>query len=130
MNAAQVVEQLWSRMQARDWAAVGALLAEDVIVEWPASAERIRGRKNYLAVNSEYPEGWSVHIMRIVPGSDGEQVVTEVDVPQEGVGLFRAVSFWTVRDGLIVSGREYWSTPGADPSPEWRAPYVERIPVA
>jgi ketosteroid isomerase-like protein len=129
MNAAQVVEQLWTRMQARDWTGVGALLAEDVVIDWPVSAERIRGRKNFVAVNSEYPQGWSIHILRIVAGADGEQVVSEVDVPQEGVGLFRAVSFWTVREGLIVSGREYWTVPGADPVPAWRTPYVERIPA-
>lgn len=130
MNAAQVVEQLWSRMQARDWTGVGALVAEDVTVEWPASAERISGRKNYLAVNSEYPDGWSIRILRIVAGEDGEQVVSEVEVPHEGVGVFRAVSFWTVRGGLIVDGREYWTSPGGDPIPDWRLPYVERIPVS
>lgn len=112
-------------MEARDWAGVAALMAEDAVVEWPVSAERIVGRKNYLAVNSEYPEGWSIRLLRVV--ADGEQAVSEVEVPQEGVGLFRVVSFWTVRDGRITSGREYWSGPGAEPVPDWRLPYVERI---
>lgn len=39
--------------------------------------------------------------------------------------VFRAASFWTVRDGLIVRGREYWTSLGADPRPEWRVPFVE-----
>jgi ketosteroid isomerase-like protein len=130
MDSAQVIEQLWSRMQARDWAGVSALLAEDVVVEWPVSAERIVGRENYLSVNSEYPDGWSIRTLRILAGADGEQVVSEVEVPQEGVGVFRAVSFWTVREGLVTAGREYWTSPGLDPSPSWRAPYVERIPAA
>jgi hypothetical protein len=43
------------------------------------------------------------------------------------MGVFRVASFWTVRDGAIVAGREYWTGVGADPSPEWRAAYVERI---
>jgi hypothetical protein len=30
-------------------------------------------------------------------------------------------------DGLITGGRAYWTEPGADPSPERRAAYVERI---
>ena len=128
MDAAQIIEALWTRMEARDWAGVGALLAEDAVVEWPVSAERIVGRENYVAVNREYPEGWSIRILRIVGA--GDQAVSEVEVPQEGVGIFRAVSFWTLRDGLITSGREYWTSPGADPAPGWRAPYVEYLPAA
>ncbi|WP_406503289.1 hypothetical protein [Streptomyces sp. NBC_01602] len=29
------------------------MVAEDVVVEWPVSAERIVGNKNFVAVNSE-----------------------------------------------------------------------------
>ncbi|WP_432264009.1 hypothetical protein [Streptomyces griseoflavus] len=53
-------------MQARDGEGLGALLADDLVVEWPVSGERIVG------VNAEYPEGWSVHVLRIV--ADGETV--------------------------------------------------------
>ena len=87
--------------------------------------ERIVGRANFLAVNREYPQGWSVQVLRVV--ADGDQVVSEVDVPHVDLGEFRAVSFWTVRDGRVVAGREYWTSPGADPRPEWRARYVEPI---
>jgi ketosteroid isomerase-like protein len=53
--------------------------------------------------------------------------VSEVDVPHECVGVFRAASFWTVRNGLITSGREYWIGVGADEAPAWRAGYAERM---
>lgn len=122
--ARDVVAQLWARMQERDWSGVGALLSPDVVVEWPVSRERMRGRENYVAVQSEYPEGWSINVLRIVAG--GDEVASEVEVPMEGVGVFRVVSFWRLREGLIVSGTEYWSGPDADPSPEWRAPFAER----
>ncbi|MCL2555185.1 MAG: nuclear transport factor 2 family protein [Actinomycetia bacterium] len=125
MDAAEIVRRLWARMEDRDWAGVGALLAEDAVVEWPVSAERIVGRENYVRVNAEYPEGWSIRVLRIV--ADGDQVVSEVEVPHATMGVHRAVSFWTVRDGRIVAGREYWSEVGADPAPEWRAGFVERI---
>ncbi|MGW9168326.1 nuclear transport factor 2 family protein [Agromyces sp. NPDC055658] len=122
---ANVIRALWTRMQARDWAGVRALLADELVVEWFASLERIVGPENFVAVNAEYPEGWSIRIISIV--ADGDRVVSEVEVPHEGVGVFRAASFWRVREGLIVEGREYWTTRGGDAAPEWRRHLVEPI---
>lgn len=125
MEPTEIVRGLWDRMQARDWTGVGDLLAEDVVVEWPVSGERIVGRRNYVAINAEYPEGWSIRVLRVI--ASGEEVVSEVEVPHETMGVHRVASFWTVRDGKITHGREYWSELGSDPSPEWRAAYVQRI---
>jgi ketosteroid isomerase-like protein len=124
MDAATVVRQLWTRTQARDWAGVGELVAEDAIIEWPVSAERIVGRANYVAVNSTYPEGWEIRVLRII--GSGDEAVSEVEVPHETMGVFRAVSLWTVKDGQIVRGTEYWTSPGSDPAQPGRAAYVER----
>jgi ketosteroid isomerase-like protein len=125
MEPARVIEELWSRTQARDWAGVGELVAEDAVVDWPVSAERIAGRENYVAVNREYPEGWQIRVLRIV--ASGDQVVSEVEVPHEEMGVFRAASFWTVTDGLIRRGTEYWTSVGADEIPEWRRQYVQEM---
>ena len=125
MEPARVIEELWSRTQARDWAGVGELVAEDAVVEWPPSAERIIGRENYVAVNRQYPEGWEIRVLRIVAA--GDQVVSEVEVPHQEMGVFRAASFWTVTDGLITRGTEYWTSLGADEIPDWRRPYVEQM---
>ncbi|MFB7896896.1 nuclear transport factor 2 family protein [Streptomyces xiamenensis] len=125
MEPSRTVRLLWDRMQDRDWSGVGALLAPDAIVEWPASGERIVGRENYVRVNAEYPEGWSIHVLRVV--ASGSEVVSEVEVPHGAMGVHRAVSFWTVENGVITGGREYWTELGADRAPAWRAPYTERI---
>ncbi|MDI9883448.1 nuclear transport factor 2 family protein [Streptomyces sp. HNM0645] len=125
MEPSKVVHGLWERMQARDWAGVGELLAPDVVVEWPVSGERIVGRENYVRVNAEYPEGWSIRVLRIVAA--GGEVVSEVEVPHRTTGVHRVASFWTVHSGRIVAGREYWSELGSDPSPEWRSGLVERL---
>ncbi|MFD7512980.1 nuclear transport factor 2 family protein [Streptomyces sp. NPDC059853] len=123
MKPVETVRALWERTQQRDWDGVGALLAEDAVVEWPVSGERIVGRDNYVRLNAEYPEGWTIRVLRLV--ADGEEVVSEVEVPHAESGLHRAASFWTVRDGRIVRGREYWSMPGSDEAPRWRAAYVQ-----
>jgi ketosteroid isomerase-like protein len=125
MEPSKTIQMLWDRMQARDWAGVGELLADDVVVEWPVSAERICGRENYVRINAEYPEGWSIKVLRIL--SSGSEVVSEVEVPHDTMGMHRVASFWTVHNGLVTRGREYWTELGADPSPAWRAPYVERV---
>ncbi len=125
MDNRQTVQALFDRTQARDWSGVRELLAEELVVDWPVTAERMTGRENFLAVNSEYPEGWTIHVLGIV--AEGESVVSEVAVEHTGSGSFRAASFWTVRDGLITAGREYWTAPGADQAPEWRAPYVSQL---
>ncbi|WP_047893713.1 nuclear transport factor 2 family protein [Micromonospora sp. RV43] len=123
MDSEAVVRALWDRMQARDWTGVGDLLADDVVVEWPASAERIVGRDHYVKINAEYPEGWSIRVLRVV--ASGDTVVSEVEVPHEEMGVHRVASFWTVRDGRIVDGREYWTGLGTDPSPQWRSAWVQ-----
>lgn len=123
MEPLRAVEMLWDRIQARDWDGVALLVAQDAVVEWPVSGERIVGAENYVAVNREYPEGWEIRVLRIVAA--GDEVASEVEVPHESLGVFRAASFWTVRDGRIVHGTEYWTSLGADPRPEWRAAWVE-----
>jgi ketosteroid isomerase-like protein len=123
MNAATVVRELWTRAQARDWDGFGELVAEDAVIEWPVSSERIVGRANYVALNREYPEGWEIRILRVI--GSGDQAASEVEVPHKTLGLFRAASFWTVTDGQIVRATEYWTNPGSEEGSDDRAAYVE-----
>lgn len=39
--------------------------------------------------------------------------------------VLRAVTIWTVRDGLVTEATEYWTTAGGDDAPEWRKPYTD-----
>lgn len=123
MDAAAVVKELWRRTQARDWDGVGELVADDAVVEWPVSAERIVGRVNYVAVNSEYPEPWEIRVLRVI--GSGDEATSEVEVAHGTMGVFRAASFWTVRDGTIVAGTEYWTKLASEEGRPDRAAYVE-----
>jgi ketosteroid isomerase-like protein len=122
MEPRDVVAAWWDRVEARDWPAAGALLAPDVVVEWPVTAERFVGRDDFVAVQREYPEGWSIRVREIL--ADGDRVVSHVDVPHVEMGLSHAVSLWTVRDGAVVAAVEYWTSPGMEPAPDWRRPYA------
>ncbi|WP_405979975.1 nuclear transport factor 2 family protein [Streptomyces sp. NBC_00158] len=130
MEPLKVVARLWERIEAGDWDGVAGLVAEDAVIEWPVSGERIVGRANFIAVlrDEEDDTGGrsvgSVEVLRIL--ADGDLVVTEVEIPEDHV-LYRAVSLWTVRDGVVVGAREYWTSPGQDPAPRWRAVYVEPL---
>ena len=122
--SAETVRLLWERTEARDWDGVAAQLHEDVVVDWPNTAERMRGRDNYLAVQREYPEGWHIEVLRIVDG--GDTVVSEVRVDQ-GEQRFFALSLFEFTDGRISSAVEYWSDGEPAPAPEWRARWMERL---
>lgn len=122
MESTGVVRQYWSAVWSRDWKAVGATLAEDVELFRPVTREIIRGRDNAVAVHSEHPNGWSIDVLNVYEA--GDVVISEVQVPQEDVGIFRVVSFWTVHGGVITSGREYWTMYGGEEGRDWRRKYA------
>lgn len=123
MDSAEVVAELWRRIQARDWDGVGELLAEDFLLEWPNTRIRIRGRTNFVEFNRSYPEGWSIEVLRVIGG--GSVAVSEVRVPHPTVGPYYALSFFEVADGRLVRGREYWVEERyEEPAPE-RARWFE-----
>jgi ketosteroid isomerase-like protein len=115
LAAIEVVREFWRLMGTNDFHAVGAVLADDFILEWPQSNERIRGRERFATMNVEFPAKgrWVFTINRIV-GSEVE-VVTDVDV-SDGSRRDRAISFFTVRDGKISRVVEYWPEPYAAPA--------------
>ena len=120
----QVVEQFWASMQTNDFRRVGQLLHDDYVLEWPQSAERIRGRANFIAVNENYPAHgrWEFTVHQIV--AEGDRVVSDLDVT-DGVVKGRVITFSTVREGRILHQTEFWPDPYE--APEWRAQWTERL---
>ncbi len=122
-DAAEVVRRLFELFQARRWDEAALLVHPDVVVEWPATAERFRGRERFIGVNRAYPEGWRLEVRRVL-AVEGE-VASEVVVTQDG-RTFVDAAFWQVEDGRIRSGVEYWVTAGAEEPPAWRSAWAER----
>jgi ketosteroid isomerase-like protein len=125
LPATAVVEQYWALMASNDFPAVGAVLADDFVLEWPQSGERILGRDRYAAMNAAYPAAgrWEFHVHRIV-GGEG-QAVSDVTVT-DGARHDRAISFFSVACGKILRIVEFWPEPF--PAPEHRRQFVEPMP--
>lgn len=119
----RLIERFWETMRANDFRAVGDLLHDQYVLEWPQSGERIRGRENFALVNERYPAAgrWAFKLLRIV--ADERAGASEV-VVTDGARVDRAVTFFEMREGRIWRMVEYW--PEAFPAAEWRAQWVER----
>jgi len=115
----QVVRSVWSLFQARDWAAARALMHDDLQVQWWASGETLRGADTYIAVNAEYPEGWTIHLVETSLLADG-RVLTLVRVNHPPHGTYLVQQTMQVRDGRLLQGAELWAT--CEAAPTWRTP--------
>ena len=109
-------------MGSNDFVAASRWLTEDFEGDWPQSSELVFGRENFSAINSEYPQSsiWKFELNSIVCEED--IVVTDVSI-SDGVQEARAITFHTVRDGLICRQVEFW--PENYVAPEWRSRWVK-----
>ncbi len=121
-SAIEIVEEFFRRMNTNDFQLAAEMLGDDYILEWPQSKERIRGKKNFVAVNAEYPasDRWQFTINKIV--GNATEAVSDVSVT-DGAIHARAITFTTVRGGKIAHQVEYWPEPY--PAPENRRHLVE-----
>lgn len=123
-SAKGVVREFWRLMATNDFSSLQAVLADEFVMEWPQSNERIRGAARFIQMNVEYPAHgtWSFTIHRLI--GDDDEVVTDVSV-SDGVQGARPISFFTVESGKITRLIEFWPEPY--PAPEHRKHLVEPI---
>lgn len=111
------VRTLWMHVQARDWAAMRALLADGCTMRWPASRERFLDADAIVRVQAIYPEGWSIEVGEVLATNDG-RVVSTVTV-MHGAQTFLARSiFGFDAAGRIATIDEVWANVEAPPA--WR----------
>jgi len=115
MKSEQVIRRFWELMASNDFESVAEVLAEDFVLDWPQSKERIRGSENFALMNQEYPAHgpWTFTINRIVCG--GAEGVTDVSI-SDGTQKARAVSFFSISGDKIKHLVEYWPEPYAAPA--------------
>ncbi len=114
-DAETLVREYWRLMNSNRFELLGAVLSEEIIIEWPQSLERIRGLGNYVRVNAEYPSKgpWRFTVNRLV--ATETEVVTQTSVT-DGETKAEAVSFFLVADGKITKLVEYWPESYAAPT--------------
>lgn len=132
-------------LNLRDWEGLGELFAENVVVDWPQSKERILGRKNIMEVFRQYPQGGVAPAPTstlFVSGDEDRFLVTPMFtvVKAEGSGDsatsivktrypdgsdWYVVTIATAGKGELVKVVQYFA-PCYD-APEWRAQWVQRM---
>jgi ketosteroid isomerase-like protein len=98
-------------------------MADDAVVEWPQSGERIVGRQACTVVYKNYPGGSPSYELRRISGS-GDLFVVEA-VGQYGAGTSYMTSIVEFRNGQIVKQTDYFASPFE--APAWRSQWVERM---
>ncbi len=122
-DAHDVVAAYWAAAEARDWAAFGGLIAEDVVYEAPQTRERVRGRAAYLRFNAEgFPGDWHLTVQRIV-GQD-RHAASWVQMAEAGDRYPGLCFFDLDSDGRIARIADFWPEPHELPAR--RAHLVER----
>src|SRR3954470_5605046 len=123
MNAVEIVTAYWKACRARDWAAFGELLADDVVYEVPQTRERVRGRDAVVRFNAEYPGDWTLSITTLV--ADERNAATTIDFVSPGIPDATGLAFFRLDDdGRIVHVSDWWPEPYEPPAD--RAHLVER----
>jgi GrpB-like predicted nucleotidyltransferase (UPF0157 family) len=123
MSDAEIAVALWDAYQARDWQGARALLSEDAVLDWPCTEERFVGADAIVAVNQQYPEGWSIAVLRWDELGPGRvHVLARVDHPPH---RFWAHARVRVEQQKIVHLEEHWAT--AEAPPAWREGLAGRV---
>ena len=100
------IEALVTAINARDLRALDNVFTEDVVMEWPQSGERIRGKDNIVAINENYPGLPKATLRRALAGE--RLVVTEVDLDYGGK-LYHAISIFAYYGTTIAAGDTWYA---------------------
>jgi hypothetical protein len=123
-TARAMIVRYWEAANTKDFDSVNDLFADDVLVEWPQSGERVRGKEACIKVFSEYPGGSPRLIdVRRVMGKD-DFWVAEAELEYPGPQTYITVSVFEFRNGKIVHEIDWFAEPF--PAPEWRMQWVEQ----
>ena len=105
-----------------DIARASEIYAEDAVVEWPQSGERLRGRANIVGFRSAYPARQEFELHRVI--GSGDLWVNEYTIRYDGRPVM-AVGIMEFRGDEVVRERIYFGEPFEPP--EWRAQWVEHF---
>jgi ketosteroid isomerase-like protein len=118
----KAMEQLMEAIEGQQFEAMEKFYHDDVVVEWPQSGERIKGKDNVRAVNENYP-GFPKAKMGNIRAA-GDLGIAEAELDYDGK-IYRGVSIMEFEGEKIRKQTDYFSEPFE--APEWRAKWVEEM---
>ena len=121
IDTEDLARRFLSTLEARDWDAWAALLADDVVYEMPQTRERVTRRAAYLAFNKTYPGDW--HLSPKVVIGDARRAVAWFGFRLDDESGDGQAFFEIGPDGLITRVTDFWPEPYDPPA---RAVPVER----
>ena len=118
----QLVDRQFDMMRAGNFEAAHEWYADGVIVEWPQSAERIRGKGNLLELRRAYPAGVQFEVHRVTVRRD--LGVSEYIIRYDGRPVY-VIAIVEFGAGKVVRETHYFADPFE--APGWRSQWVERM---
>jgi len=112
----------WAASDAGDFAAEHAIYADEAVLEYPQSGERIRGRTSIQASRMAQPDAKRFHVRRVL--GRGDLWISEL-VMTYGGRTVHAVSIMEFKGDQVVRETQYFGDP-FEPGPS-RAAWVEEI---
>ena len=112
----------WQASDANDFAAEHEIYAEQAVLEYPQSGERMRGAHAIQASRTAQPNRKRFTVRRVIGGGGlwiSELILTYDDQP------FHVVSIMEFEEGKVVRETQYFGEP-FEPGPS-RAQWVERM---
>jgi SnoaL-like domain len=117
------LERYWEATMAHDLERVHEYYHDDVVVEFPQSGERIRGKHNIYELRKHYPTKTSYKILRT--RGEANFWVTELIVSYEDECPVNGVAIMEFRNHKVAHETLYFAYQFEPP--EWRSQWVERI---
>jgi hypothetical protein len=102
------LERHWAASDANDFATEHEIYAEDALLHYPQSGERIRGRHNIQESRTVQPNQKRFTVQRMT--GDGNLWVTEFVLSYDGVPTY-TVSIMEFGGGKVVRETQYFADP-------------------
>ncbi len=116
------LDQHWAASDANDFVTEHLIYHEDVVLEYPQSGERTRGRSNIQNQRASQPSKKRFAVRRIV--GSGDLWVTEFILTYDGKPSY-TVSIMEFKGDKVARETQYFADPF--PAPAFRAQWVERM---
>jgi predicted ester cyclase len=122
-DAHAVAVAYWAAAEARDWAAFGALLTDNVLYRLPQTREQVRGRDAYIRFNVDgFAYDWHITVQRIV--GEGQRAASWIEFTGPDGTQTGLTFFDLAEDGAISQITDFWPEPYEVPAS--RAHLLER----